>query len=259
MDAYLSFAIDLAQQAGDIMRHNFHGNMKKEWKEDDSPLTVTDTTINNLVIDQVKAQYPGHAILGEEASFSIEGADYVWVVDPVDGTIPFSHGVPTFVFSLALTYKGESIVGVVYDPIMNRLLHAEKDKGAFLNGQPLHVSTSGTLAHTVLNIDGPQSEEFPVDHMPKKIHEVKGRITKFSCLAYGGMMVALGEYSAAICTGWLPWDIAALKVIVEEAGGKVTSLYGEEQAYNKNIKGALISNGLVHDEVLHLLKNRNEL
>lgn len=258
MENYLEFALDLAKEAGTLMLENFKLGMKKEWKEDDSPLTITDTAINDLIIARVKATYPGHAVLGEEASFGTkEESEYMWIVDPVDGTIPFSHGVPTFAFSLALTHKGESIVGVVNDPVMGRLLWAEKGKGAFLNGDPLKVSTSRTIAHTVINVDGPQNKEFPVGNLPALINEQKGRITKFSCLVYGGMMVALGEYSAAVCTGWMPWDIAALKVIVEEAGGKVTSLYGEEQLYNQDIKGALISNGLVHGEVLNLINNQN--
>jgi len=253
MQPYLEFAIDLAKEAGAIMLENFKLGMKKEFKADNSPLTVTDTTINDLVIERVKSAYPGHVVLGEEANFPVDGSEYVWVVDPVDGTAPFSHGVPCFAFSLALTYKGESIVGVVNDPVMGRLLWAEKGKSAFMNGQPIKVSDSPNLAHTMLNIDGPRDDAYPEDHIRVMINERKGRITKLSSLVYGGMLVALGEYVAETSSGWYPWDIAALKVIVEEAGGKVTGLHGEEQLYDRKIQGALISNGLVHDEVLSLI------
>jgi inositol-phosphate phosphatase / L-galactose 1-phosphate phosphatase / histidinol-phosphatase len=112
---YLYFAIKIAKEAGDIMRAHFSLGMKKEWKEDNSPLTITDTAINELVIQKVKESFPEHGVLGEEASLETTDATHIWVVDPVDGTIPFSHGVPTFAFSLALVVDGVPQLGVVFD------------------------------------------------------------------------------------------------------------------------------------------------
>lgn len=256
---YKEFAVTIAKEAGDIMRQNFSSGMKKDWKEDNSPLTATDIAINALVIERVVNQFPEHAVLGEEDSTeAIEGKSHVWVVDPVDGTIPFSHGVPTFAFSLALVVDGESVLGVVYDPILDRLFVAEKGKGATMNGEQIHVNTQDLLPHSVMNIDGPWSKtgaaEVNFFALPQALHEEKVKITKFSCMVYGGLLVALGEYGAAICSGKYPWDIAALKVIIEEAGGKVTNLRGEEQRYDRPLFGAIMSNGLLHDRVVEIVK-----
>ena len=211
----LDFALKIAKQAGKIMRTNFKIGMTKTWKDDHSPLTATDLAINKLVIDSVTKIFPDHSVLAEEGSLNIKDKEYIWVCDPVDGTIPFSHGVPTAAFSLALTKNGESILGVVYDPFMNRLLYAEKGKGAFMNGQPVKVSTDATLDHTVLNVDGPiKAGYYNLFSLPGLLDAEEARITKFSCLVYGGILVAIGEYSGAVCTGKHPWDIAALKIIV---------------------------------------------
>src|SRR3989344_1795821 len=136
--AELEFAKGIAREAGALMRQNFTLGMKKEWKDDDTPLTKTDLAINQLVLEAVQKKYPEHSYIGEEGN-NIKESEYTWVCDPVDGTIPFSHGYPTFAFSLALTKNGESILGVIYDPIMDRLVHAEKGRGAFLNGKRIAV------------------------------------------------------------------------------------------------------------------------
>lgn len=254
---YLDFAVEVAQEAGRIIRENFQLGMKKEWKADNSPLTVTDIAVNDLVIKRVAETYPNHAVLGEESS-SDEMASYLWVVDPVDGTIPFSHGVPTFVFSLALVVDGVPQVGVVYDVMFERLLSAVKGQGATMNGKPLLVNSAENLRHTVINIDGPWAGSGATGvefyELPKLLDKSGAKLTKFSCMAYGGVMVALGEFSAAICNGHFPWDIAALKVIIEEAGGRVTNLRGDEQPYNQETFGAIMSNGKVHDQVVELTK-----
>lgn len=254
----LDFAIELAKEAGQIMRSNFSLGMKKEWKEDNTPLTVTDEAINELVIQKVSATFPDHSVLGEENSSEVSGSTHVWVVDPVDGTIPFSHGVPTFVFSLALVINGQPQVGVIYDPILDRLLSAEKGKGAYLNGKLIQVGLQRDLKNTVVNIDGSWvsggGEAIEVKELDGVIRNEGAKVTRLCCMAYGGMLVALGEYSAAICGGVYPWDVAALKIIVEEAGGKVTNLKGEEQQYHQPIYGAVISNQPLHEQLVQLLK-----
>jgi len=253
---YLPFAISVAKEAGQIMRQHFQLGMKKEWKADHSPLTLTDVAVNKLVIDRVKVTHPDHGVLGEEASLPTT-SKHLWVVDPIDGTIPFSHGVATFTFSLALVVDGAPQVGVLYDPISERLLSAEKGRGAFLNGQPTRVSDQTELAHSVINIDGPWTEKGAASlnffNLLEPLDQQKALLTKFSCMSYGGLLVAMGEYSAALCNGKFPWDIAALKVIVEEAGGTVTDLNGNDQRYDQELYGAIISNGKVHPQLLEIV------
>lgn len=139
MNEYKDVAIELAKSAGDTMRHHFTIGMKITWKADKTPVTIADTKINALVIKVIKDTFPTHGVLGEEASDYEVGDKYLWVCDPIDGTIPYSHGIPTSVFSLALVKDGEPILGVVYDPFMERMFFAQKGEGAFMNEQIINV------------------------------------------------------------------------------------------------------------------------
>ena len=105
--SYSIFALQLAKQAGQLIKENFKLGMKKEWKQDNSPVTETDHRINQMVLDAVAENFPEHSVNAEEGSAPVEGSTTSWICDPIDGTIPFSHGVPTCVFSLALTHHGE--------------------------------------------------------------------------------------------------------------------------------------------------------
>src|SRR5262249_33077928 len=139
MSDFKDFAIDLAHQADAIAKRYFHTAFEVTRKADNSPVTIADTSINDLVIDSVRAAYPDHRVIGEEASLPKDGAEYSWICDPIDGTIPFSTGVPTFAFSLALVRDGIPILGVISAPIQDQLFVAEVDQGATLNGEKIHV------------------------------------------------------------------------------------------------------------------------
>ena len=252
MQSEFEFAKGLAREAGKIMRENFSASsvgMKREWKDDNTPLTITDTAINKLVLDAIEKNYPTHSFVGEEGS-NIKESEYTWVCDPVDGTIPFSHGFPTFTFSLALTKNGESIVGVIYDPIMDRLVSAEKGKGAYLNGQKISVSSEKTItkqSFVELNTNERMTS------LRAYLHEKGCYVpTIYSCV-YASMLVATGEFAAAIYPHDKPWDAAAVKVIIEEAGGKVTDLDGNDQRYDGKVNGFVASNGHAHDELVRAL------
>lgn len=249
MSEELDFAIGLAREAGEIMRQNFTLGMKKEWKSDDTPITVTDLQINALVMNAVQKKYPTHSFIGEEGSNVIE-SEYTWVCDPVDGTVPFSHGYPTFAFSLALTKNGESILGAIYDPIMDRLLHAEKGTGAFLNEKKISVSKDTDFGKKSF-VEGTGGDSFPAI---RGALEAKGCYVPliYSCV-YASMLVATGEFLAAYYNFDKPWDGAAVKIIVEEAGGKVTDLKGKEQRYDRVINGFIASNGVIHQKLVALI------
>ena len=250
MDEELQFAIGLARKAGEIMRENFSLGMKKEWKADDTPVTATDHEINSLVMNAAQERYPTHSFVGEEGSRLIE-SEYTWVCDPVDGTMPFSHGWPTFVFSLALTKDGESVLGVVYDPISNRLLQAEKGKGAFLNGQKISVSKDANFSKKSF-VEAAGDYRFP--SIREKLAAEGCYVPVLYSCVYAGMLVATGEFLANVYEYDKPWDGAAVKIIVEEAGGKVTDLNGEEQRYDGKINGFIASNGAIHQKLVDLIQ-----
>lgn len=254
---YLNFATNLAKQAGEIIRTNFKLGQEKSYKSDNSPVTEVDIAINKLVIEAIAQQYPDHSILGEEQSTELT-SEYVWVCDPIDGTIPFSSGLPLSTFSLALTHKGEVILGVVYDPYMDRLFTAVKGEGALLNGQPIKVSDAATLDKGLVNLSGWTNVPYDAYRLAKSIHDASATIFCIRSSVMAGMLVGCGEFVAQIFGGKTPWDVAAIKIIVEEAGGKVTSIDGGEQRYDGEIKGALVTNGKVHDELLEMIRKTIE-
>lgn len=251
---YLKFAKDIAKHAGEIMLKYFNQDNGEKYKEDKTIVTLADREINSYLISQVREKYPNHAVDGEEERFG--ESKYKWVCDPVDGTAMYARHIPVAVFSLALVIDGESIVGVVYDPFTDTMYTAIKGQGAFKNGEKIKVNNY-TLEdiRTVCHCDMWSKAKYNVCNIFKELRKLTrlndiGSITRASCC------VATGDYSLAIFTGTKHkhCDIAAVKVIVEEAGGKVTDLFGNEQRYDRSIKGALISNGKVHDEVVKVIK-----
>ncbi len=240
---YKKFAIKIAKQAGEIIRKDFKAGMEKKFKADGSPVTKTDVAVNKMVIEAVKKNFPGHDVLGEEESYRSNHGEYLWVCDPVDGTVPFSHAIPTFVFSLALVKDGKPILGVVYDPIMDRMFFAELGKGATLNGKKIRVNNlnmkSGVIGWSNRGMTKIAKYYYP-----------KVQAICLWCICYEGVMVACGELNATCYPGKNAHDVAALEIIVEEAGGKVTDRYGREQRYDRQVNGALITNGKVHQELL---------
>jgi myo-inositol-1(or 4)-monophosphatase len=258
---YRDFAVHLAKQAGVIIKKNFFQGMETQWKLgsakiDISPVTASDLEINALVIAAVKECYPGHSIYGEENSDMIEGSEFVWVCDPVDGTLPFSHGVPTCVFSLALTHHGMPVLSVIHDPFLDRLFVAEKGKGATMNGKPIHVNeTEGRTAVVGYEITSGGFERHP--HLRDALHKQGFKILSVGSTIYDGMLVASGNFAASVFGGITGHDGATVKLLVEEAGGRVTALDGSEQRYDGKINGLLASNGKIHDELLAIIaKNR---
>ena len=243
------FAINLAKEAGEIIKANFVMGMKKEWKSNDTPLTETDITINQLIIDSVKKKFPAHGILAEEGKDLSGEEEYIWVGDPIDGTTPFSHGYPTFAFSLALTKNGESILGVIYDPVLDRLAVAEKGGGAFLNGKQITVSKANSFKNVLVNLD----TDFELVSLREPLIKEGAFTTTLYSAVYASLLVAAGEFFAQIFEYKNPWDGAAVKIIVEEAGGKVTDIYGNEQRYDKEINGFVASNGILHDKIISLI------
>lgn len=253
---YLEFAKSLALEAGEIMRKYFMVNTV-EWKSDNTPITLADTEINALVIERVRQVYPDHTVLGEEGS-AIKDSNFAWICDPVDGTLPYSHGLPIASFSLALCDDGEPIVGVVYDPFLDRLFYAQKGGGAFSNNRLLRVSDKG-LDRAVVNIEGlgglainqavSLTNVFRDDLIEKGVKTVQ----LWSSIL-PSVLVASGEFAAVIMNGSTIQDGAAVKIIVEEAGGRVTDIHGNDQRYDELSKGFIASNGIVHDELVKMIK-----
>ena len=254
-EEYLDFAVKIAKYAGEIMKKYFDsGNYDEHYKFDNTIVTKADTEINDYLIKMVKITYPDHSVDGEENGYG--NSSYVWVCDPVDGTAMFARHLPVSVFSLALVIDGVSTVGVIYDPFTDSLYTGIKGGKATVNGKEIHVNN--------IELDDMRSVSH-FDMWPKSDYNIYEAIDDLGKKTYfvgiGSIIracacVANGYFNLAIFPGTTHknCDIAAAKVIVEAAGGKVTDLFGEEQRYDESINGAVISNGIVHDEVIGVLK-----
>ncbi len=254
MEEYLEFAIEIAKYAGGIMRKYFQEDNGSSYKGDNTIVTKADTEINHYLIERVKERYPEHSVDGEEEKFGT--SNYVWICDPVDGTAMYARHIPVAVFSLALVVDGKPVIGVVYDPFLNRLYQAIEGKGAYCNDIPIHVSDivlgdKRSVSNFDIWVDAP----YDISEVMKKL-EKQSYFVAIGSVIRASMCVATGDFNAAIFPGGAGkyCDMAAVKVIVEEAGGKVTNLFGENQRYDQTIQGAIISNGKVHDEIEEVLK-----
>jgi len=257
MEEYLEFAKAIALRAGDIMISHFHADIEQHEKDDKTIVTIADEQINQLVIDEVQKKYPEYSIFGEEASLDKKN-EYAWVCDPIDGTQPYSKGVPVSVFSLALVRDGVPLVGVVYDPFTKRLYSAAKGNGAFLNDEPIRVSKRHLDYNSTINIEWWPEAPYDIDTALHNLSiDTKTYVLHLGSIISAAGYVAAGRYEACVFPGKKGKfvDIAAIKVIVEEAGGKVTNIHGNEQRYDSDIDGAIISNGIVHDEIVECVSS----
>lgn len=253
---WLDFAKSVALEAGDIIRKYFGKKPDSYFKTNNTIVTVADEEINDLVIKRVTERYPAHDIDGEEAS-QRRGSKYVWACDPIDGTASFIMGLPVSVFSLALVIDGQPEVGVIYAPFSDHLYWASRGRGAYMNSQPIHVSQHSLDDRVEMNVDWWPSAQWDVMQVVHDIaYEKDVYVTTVSSTTHAAALVARGEFVASVFTGTKGKnvDIAAAKVIVEEAGGKVTDLFGREQRYDQDTCGAVLSNGIVHEEIVKAMR-----
>lgn len=253
---WLDLAKNVALEPGDIMRKYFGKKPDSHFKTNNTIVTVADKKINQLVINKVMEKYPDHDIDGEEASRR-HGSKYVWACDPIDGTASFIMGLPVSVFSLALVIDGQPEVGVIYAPFSDHLYWASRGRGAYMNSQPIHVSQHSLDDRVEMNVDWWPSAPWDVMQVVHDLaYEKDVYVTTVGSTTHAAALVARGEFVASVFTGTKGKnvDIAAAKVIVEEAGGKVTDLFGREQRYDRDICGAVLSNGIVHEEIVKAMR-----
>jgi myo-inositol-1(or 4)-monophosphatase len=251
-DTEFAVAIALAESAGEQMRQFFGFGAEFTRKEDGSLLTAVDTAINTEVEETIKAAFPADGVLGEELGLRSGTNNRCWVVDPIDGTSNFATGIPLTMFSLALTVDGESVVAVCYDPMMKRMFTARKGQGTYLNGVRAAVSKDDIISRSAVH------HELPVklpSYLPllQFLREHKSKGSSLSCSTYGACLVATGAFIGSINTTPKAWDMAAVSLLVQEAGGVATDVYGNAQRYDQPIRGCVLSNGKVHQQLLELL------
>lgn len=247
----LAFAIDTCREAGKLVLNYFKRGVEVSMKPDNTPVTLADKECESLIRKLIKEKFPHDAILGEEEGACAEKSSRrKWIIDPVDGTYNFARGIPIFSILLALETDAEINLGVVYNPAADEIYYAQRNAGAFKNGEPLKVSKVSKIEDSMFLFGG-----------PNRILE-SGLWEGFTrCIARSYRQRGLGDYlnfayvfegkaEATIEVGLYVWDLAPMKIIVEESGGRFTDLDGGNSVYKGN---CLVSNGLVHDAYLNLL------
>lgn len=250
----LSFALDICEQAGKVAMSHFVRGITAEKKMDGTPVTEADKECERLIRKAIEERYPQDSILGEEeAEHVISDSQRRWIIDPIDGTYNYARRVPFFATLLALEADGDIVLGVVHAPAMSETYWAQKGVGAFRNGGRIFVSSVGSANESQFNFGSP-------DRILSRGHwDGLRRIVELTRRqrGYGDYLgfahVFCGQAEAMLETGVYAWDLAPMKIIVEEAGGKFTDLDGGASVHTGS---CLISNGKVHDELLNALKGK---
>ncbi len=246
-------AIRAAKEAGKILMKYYGKGVKGKVKFEDNLVSKVDLEAEKKIISVIKSKYPNHSILSEECGEKKKDSDYMWIIDPLDGTHNFLAGLNMFGTCIALKHKQEVILGVIFLPYFGQLYVAEKGKGAFLNGKKMHVSKNSNLNDSMILYDGGLRRDRHVklkaiDLLMDKVFRL--RILGAACVNFA--YLAKGDADAYIEHSTNPWDIAAGMLIVQEAGGKVTNRAGE--AHSLGNEGFVASNGKIHKELIDLTK-----
>lgn len=228
IEALRDSAVEIARAGGAHTLNYFMKGIDVKRKEDDSPVTRADRETEQLIRKEIHDRYPSHGILGEEYEEQNPGAEIQWIIDPIDGTQSFIHGVPFYTTLIGVIVEDEPVVGVVNAPALDQLCVAAKDLGAYFNGKRCSVRSCSSLSiATFLSTDVTTSESFgfkkPFNHLLEhtKIHRTWGD-------AYGHMMVATGRADLMFDPVLNIWDAAPLLTVLREAGGVFCDVYGNQ-------------------------------
>ena len=242
----LCLALELAETADELsMRHFRSSGLEVETKSDGSPVTDADVAIERILRERLATARPSHSVVGEEGETTV-GSASCWYLDPIDGTSRFAVGDPRWYTLIGVAIGQTVIAGVASAPALGLRWWAARGVGAFCNGRPISVSAAAMLAQAAVNDDwrgtlDPEVPNRPLSIIARKCARVRPR------QGHSHLAVAQGDGDLAVGVGGGPWDYAAIKLIVEEAGGRLTDLHGSDSFSNGS---ALVSNGLLHNEAL---------
>lgn len=251
----LNKIIEIAKEAGEIVQEGFGKTINIEFKTNESNLvTQVDKASEKRIIDFVKKEFPTHGILAEESGETKNSSEYLWVIDPLDGTTNFAHGFPIFSVSIGVQKKGLTIAGVVYDVMQDIVYSAESGGGAYSNGNKIKVNSNDLLQRALLVTGFP----YNIAENPENAFERFTALTKASrgmrrlgSAAIDFCYVANGVFDGFWEIYLHPWDICAGKLILEEAGGIVTGFGGESiDIFSNKI---LASNNRIHNQLMEVI------
>tara|TARA_B110000438_G_scaffold289101_1_gene323302 strand:+ start:6119 stop:6904 length:786 start_codon:yes stop_codon:yes gene_type:complete len=219
-------------------------------------VTASDKKVEKIIIDELQKARPNYSILSEEIGEIKNDSEFKWIIDPIDGTSNFLHGIPHFAISIGLEYNGEIICGIIYDPIKDEMFVAEKGNGSYMNNKRLRVSARPKLKDCIIFSGGPrynsENKELIFEEYKKISSKVHTAIRKF-----GSASLDLAYVAAGRCDGFWQrdlnyWDIAAGIILVKESGGFITDFNGDHK-YLEN-KTLLAANSKINNELIEVLK-----
>ncbi|MFP4343119.1 MAG: inositol monophosphatase family protein [Anaerolineales bacterium] len=256
LEAILNSAVDVAREAGALVRASFGNLQEMDFKGAVNPVTAVDRRAESLILERLREIYPDHHVLAEE-----EGGDPLhtsaplWLIDPLDGTNNFAHGFPHVGLSLALLVEGDPKVGVVYDPLRDELFTATREGGSSLNGGRIHVSQVEQLAEAFLSTGFPYARRILEDNNTQRLDHFLRRslgVRRAGAAVLDLAYVACGRLDGHWEPGLKPWDVGAGLLLVEEAGGRVTDFGGEPLPVSGDT--IVASNGHIHAAMLQVIR-----
>jgi myo-inositol-1(or 4)-monophosphatase len=256
---YLAAAIDAARAGGAVVRDGAtnRASLAIERKKSNDFVSIVDKGSERAIIALLSERFPGHAFFGEETGRSANAAssDHVWIIDPLDGTTNFLHGIPHYCVSIALSIRGAIAVGTILDPIHDRLFTATRSGGAWLNGERIAVSDRPSLSESVIGTGLPFSDWSYLDAYLGSLREIMQRcagIRRAGACALDLAYVAAGWLDGFWERNVWPWDVAAGSLMIEEAGGAITDMAGGAQHV---MAGHVVCGGPgVHRELLEIVR-----
>jgi myo-inositol-1(or 4)-monophosphatase len=256
--SFTNTALAAAKKGAEILLKHYNKKLKVEYKGEIDSVTQADKGSQRAIIKVIKDVFPEHGVLAEEDGVNELNRDYCWIIDPLDGTVNFVHGLPMFAVSIGLKYKNEIMVGVIYSPIINEIFIAEKGKGAWFNGKKIKVS------HIKDNIKALGVTEFPysikednnkvLNNFEDIIVKVQG-VRRLGSAALDLAYVACGRFEFFWGQGLKAWDIAAGILLVKEAEGIISDYYGKEDCLFENTMLAS-NNSKIHREILGIVNGK---
>lgn len=243
-------ALGAVLKAEERILYYFHNQPKVETKANNTPVTKADRIAEEIIVSELKKSFPSHGFMGEELGENNNNAEFIWIIDPIDGTKNFIHGLDFFGTVLGLKHRGKIILGISNMPAIGELLCASETEKTTLNNKPVHVSEIQNLENAFVTFSPSNFDNKLlniVKTLDKRVLNMRGYGD-----THGYHLVATGRADVMFEVGPKAWDISAYQLIIRQAGGKYSNFEGDEYALGGT---SLATNGLLHDELLSIFQN----
>jgi myo-inositol-1(or 4)-monophosphatase len=256
----LKVAEEASRMAGEMLRRHIDSSREIVYKGAVNLVTNFDRRSQEVIFSHLSSRFPDHDFLAEEDLCEQRGSEFRWIIDPIDGTTNYAHNFPIFCVSIALEWKSNVVCGVIYDPMRGEMFSAISGKGSVMNGHRIQISATGDLDKSLLATGFPydirESEVNNIDHFVNFATRAQA-IRRCGSAALDLCYVACGRFDGFWELKLSPWDVAAGVLIVKESGGRVSDFQGETASiYGKDL---LASNGLIHEQMIQILKLGKQL